>query len=173
MIAILLALACGSERVAVKQLRDAPELATQKATVTTIAALRALPAIAWHNQAPRTDPERQVVGVAAWMVGFKLEADSDWHVVIRDKDGHTMIVELPDPDCAVTASVRAAFTKAREQFLAVVGQTPTKSYRVLANPIPVAVAGPVFLDKLHHQTGVAKNGVEIHPVTFIARRRAK
>lgn len=171
MIALLLALACGSERLQVKTLRDAPALATQKATVGTVEQLVALPPIAWHNAAPRTALERQVVGVAAWIVGFKLETDSDWHVVIRDGAGRTMIVELPDPGCASSPALRQAFQRARAQFLAVVGATPGPSFRRLPQPIPVAVAGVVFLDKVHGQTGVAPNGVELHPVTWISRRK--
>ncbi len=171
--ALLLALACGSERRAVKTLGDAPDLASQRASVTTIAALRALPPIAWTNSAPRTAAERQVVGVAAWVVGFKLESDSDWHVVIRDGVGRSMISELPDPRCATSPAVRALFAKVRQQFIAAIGVLPKAKYRVLAQPIPVAIAGPVFLDRLHHQTGVANNGVEIHPVTWISRRGPK
>src|SRR5690349_13714675 len=118
MIAVLLAHACGSERLPVKTLRDAPELAKQKASVATIAQLRALPPIEWHNKAPRIDAERRIAGVSAWVVGYKLETDSDWHVVIRDAAGRTMIVEFPNPGCATSSPVADIFKKARAQFAA-------------------------------------------------------
>jgi len=39
--------------------------------------------------------------VDACVVGFKLENDSDFHVVLQGTSGETMIVEFPDPtNCA-------------------------------------------------------------------------
>jgi hypothetical protein len=38
------------------------------------------------------------------------------------------------------------------------------------SPIPVTVVGPLFLDKVHGQEGVARNGAEIHPVLRVKRR---
>jgi len=34
----------------------------------------------------------------------------------------------------------------------------------------VTVVGPLFLDKIHNQEGVARNGAEIHPVLRVKRR---
>jgi len=34
----------------------------------------------------------------------------------------------------------------------------------------VTVVGPLFLDKIHNQEGVAWNGAEIHPVLRVKRR---
>jgi hypothetical protein len=163
---------CGVERWNVKTLVDAPTLASKQAQVSTIAALGALPPVVpWQSVTPRTAAERQVVGVTAWIVGYKLEADSDWHVVIQDAAGQTMIVEFPDPACSPKA-VGPVFAKARAQFLALVPAAPTQTLHRLAQPVPVSVAGVVFLDKIHGQTGVAPNGVELHPVTWISKRRA-
>jgi hypothetical protein len=163
--------ACGVERWDEKTLVDAPELASKQAQVSTIAALRALPPVVpWHSATPRTAAERQVLAVTAWVVAYKLEADSDWHVVIQDAAGQTMIVEFPDPACSPKA-VGPVFAKARAQFLALVPAAPTPTLHRLAQPVPVSVAGVVFSDKIHGQTGVAPNGVELHPVTWISKRR--
>ena len=37
--------------------------------------------------------------VSATLTEFKLEADSDYHLVLSDGAGHTMISEIPDPAC--------------------------------------------------------------------------
>ncbi len=171
-LAILLALACGTERWDVKTLVDAPSLATQRATISSVAQLVGLPAPRYSNAGPRSAQESQVVGVTAWIVGYKLEADADWHVVIQDAAGQTMIVEFPDPACS-PEEVGPVFAKARAQFLALVPAVPTPRLRRLARPVPVSVAGVVFMDKIHGQTGVAPNGVELHPVTWISKRRAQ
>ena len=39
------------------------------------------------------------------MVGYKLEADQDFHVVIVGVSGKTMVVEVPDPDCLKNTQV--------------------------------------------------------------------
>src|SRR5438132_6096038 len=44
----------------------------------------------WPNRAPRTAIERHIAGVSAWVVGYKLETESDWHVVIHDAAGRTI-----------------------------------------------------------------------------------
>ena len=48
---------------------------------------------------------------------------------------------------------------------------PTFSFRQLQDPIPVTVVGPLFLDKVHGQVGVARNGAEINPVLRLKPRR--
>jgi hypothetical protein len=166
------ALACGTERWDVKTLADAPALAAQRATISSVAQLVRLPAPGYSNAAPRNAQESQVVGLAAWVMGYKLEADADWHVVIQDAAGLSMIVEFPDPACA-PEEVGPVFAKARAQFLALVPVAPTPTLLRLAQPVPVSVAGVVFMDKIHGQTGVAPNGVELHPVTWISKRRAR
>src|SRR6202048_2158959 len=99
-LAILLALACGTERWDVKTLGNAPALATQRAAISSIEQLVDLPPPRYSNAAPRSAQESRVVGLAAWIAGYKLEADADWHVVIQGAAGGTVIVEFPDPDCS-------------------------------------------------------------------------
>jgi hypothetical protein len=46
--------------------------------------------------------ERQAYKVHALFMGYKLEADKDFHVLIADvgDPSKTMIAEIPSPDCA-------------------------------------------------------------------------
>jgi len=60
--------------------------------------------------------------------------------------------------------------QARRAFVGLIPAPPTSSFRVLQEPVPVTVVGPLFLDKVHGQEGVAPNGAEIHPVLRVKRR---
>lgn len=133
--------------------------------VATIAEMTALPASKWGNAAPRTGEELKLYHVTGRLVGFKLEADQDFHVVLADEAGKTMIVEFADPACAKGSTAAALITAARAQFLKYAKAPTAKFVKVAAaKPLTCTAIGPLFFDKIHGQTGVAKNGVEIHPV---------
>lgn len=130
---------------------------------TTIAAMISLPAPA-HPTARIQPTETTEYQIKATMSGFKQEGDSDYHIVIAD-GRKTMIVEIPSPNCVGTLSpFRSKIVQARAEFDA----------RFTAGPqfqnvsIPVTVTGVGFFDFKHGQTGVAPNGVELHPVLDIA-----
>ncbi len=155
-----LLLTCGSERWAVKVLSDGfvPSTAPE---VSTIAELIKLPAPRWDPTLVRQDAERRTVALEASVVGYKLEADEDLHVVIADGLGRTMIVEFPSEACAPQLAAP------RRAFLALVRRPPAPAFLRLARPLPVHLVGVIFFDKLHGQTGVAPNGVELHPVVSV------
>jgi hypothetical protein len=95
---------------------------------------------------------------------YKLESDSDYHLVLQDAGGLTMIVEIPSPTCVGAGSpFLPGITNARNEFNAKF--TATTSFQT-AN-IPVKVTGVGMFDFLHGQTGVAPNGIELHPVLDI------
>ncbi len=157
---------CGTERWDVKTLTDIAaariNFTPTQATVEQLAVLRAPGAIALHT--PRFAAEQQTYTLSARLVGFKLEKDSDIHVVIAGSSGATMIVEIPDPGCTGTRK-HAEMAKARADFVTRFGQPTRKFTRVSGTS--VTVSGVLFFDLLHGQTGVANNGVEIHPVLAI------
>jgi hypothetical protein len=82
----------------------------------------------------------------------KNEADSDRHIVVSD-GSRTMVVEIPDPACVGNSPWKTLISNARQAFT---GQTGT-----------VTVRGVGFFDKIHGQTGIAPNGIELHPVLGI------
>ncbi len=130
-----------------------------------------IPAPPWRARAPRRPAERRVYAVDACVVGYKLENDSDFHVVLQGASGATMIVEFPDPaNCAPRLYAPGLLKQAREAFLRLIPDPPTASFLRLQEAIPVTVVGPLFLDKIHSQEGVAPNGAEIHPVLRVRRR---
>ncbi len=155
---------CGVERWSVKTGTDADagKINLQSTTPTTIASLAALPAPASLPSNNRIMPtETTVFQVRATLTEYKLEADSDYHLVLSDGSGHTMIAEIPDPACVGSSSpLLTSIEKARSEFDA--KYTPTGSFQT-AN-VAVTVTGVGFFDFLHGQTGVAPNGIELHAV---------
>ncbi|GAA1221097.1 hypothetical protein GCM10009665_09080 [Kitasatospora nipponensis] len=158
---------CGVERWSVKTGTDtdAALINLQSTTATTIPALTSLTAPGTLPANNRVQPtETTVFKLSATLDQYKLEADSDYHLVLDDKAGHTMIAEIPDPACVGAGSVLTSAIKgSRAEFDA--KYTPTGSFQT-AN-VPVTVTGVGFFDFLHGQTGVAPNGIELHAVLDI------
>jgi hypothetical protein len=158
---------CGVERWAVKTGTDSDvgKVSLQSTTSTTIAALDALPKPSTLPASTRIQPtETTVFRLQATLTQYKLESDSDYHLVMSDGSGHTLIAEIPDPACVgSTSPLASSIQKARAEFNA--KYTPTGSFQT-AN-VPVTVTGVGFFDFLHGQTGVAPNGIELHAVLDI------
>jgi hypothetical protein len=158
---------CGVERWSVKTGTDADKakITLQSTTDTTIAALRALAKPATLPANTRIQPtETTVYRLHATLTEYKLETDSDYHLVVADSSGHTMITEIPDPACVGSSSpLLTSIQKSRAEFGA--KYTPGSSFKT-AN-VPVTVTGVGFFDFLHGQTGVAPNGIELHAVLDI------
>jgi hypothetical protein len=158
---------CGVERWSVKTGTDADVglINLQSMTQTTIAALAALPAPSNLPANNRIQPtETTVFQLHDTLIEYKLESDSDYHLILSDGSGNTMIGEIPDPVCVGSSSpLLPGIQHARSQFDT--RYTPTGSFQT-AN-VPVAVTGVGFFDFLHGQTGVAPNGIELHAVLDI------
>jgi hypothetical protein len=158
---------CGVERWSVKTGTDADVglVNLNSSTNTTIAALRAPAApnpIPANNRVSPWETTQWVLN--ATLTLYKLESDSDYHLVLQDAGGLTMIVEIPSPTCVGAGSpFLPGITNARNEFNA--RFTATTSFQT-AN-IPVKVTGVGMFDFLHGQTGVAPNGIELHPVLDI------
>src|SRR5260221_2717633 len=72
-----------------------------------------------------------------------------------------MIVEIPSPSCVGASSpFTQAIAKVRATFDGKL--RATSSFQSVS--IPVKVTGVGFFDRIHGQTGVAPNGIELHPV---------
>ena len=138
--------ACGFERWTVKTLQDRPHLLPVRRTTVVALTNAPAPAVLPDSRLPF---ERRVFRVVAQVVLIRPEADSDLHLVLVDR-GRTMIAEAPDPACAPTAT-----PPRRRQMTAV---------RQAVRLCRAAVVGVAFFDSLHGQTGVAPNGIELHPI---------
>lgn len=164
-------LTCGVERWPVKTLSDLDvglvNFTPQDSTVDT---LRALPKPASLPADNRIAPtEETTFRLTAYALEMKLEDDHDIHLVIADlgNSADTMIVEFPDPACdgAAQSTHKAEMASARQQFIDLFGQ-PSASHFANINTI-ITLTGVGFFDFLHGQTGVAPNGIELHPALSI------
>jgi len=159
---------CGTARWDVKTLTDAAagtvDFTVRNATVEELTALPIPGPIQIHT--PRYPAESRTYRVAGRLVGFKLETDSDIHVVIAGTSGATMIVEIPDPSCIGTVK-HAEISQARADFIRAFGQPVGQFTRPVGAP-SLSVMGVLFFDIIHGQVGVATNGVELHPALAVS-----
>ena len=158
---------CGVERWSVKTGTDADigKVNLNSSSNTTIAAMRAPAApspIPANNRVAPLETTQWIIN--ATLTLYKLESDSDYHLVLQDANGLTMIGEIPSPTCVGAGSpFLSGITNSRNEFNA--RFTATTSFQT-AN-IPVKVTGVGMFDFLHGQTGVAPNGIELHPILDI------
>lgn len=159
--------ACGVERWSVKTGTDsdAGSINLGSTTYTTVSAMDALPkpsSLPANNRIAPT--ETTVYSIDALLTVYVREDDSDYHLVLTDTSGGTMITEIASPSCVGPGSpLVAGITNARAEFDA--RYSVTTSFKT-AN-IPVRVRGVGFFDFIHGQTGVAPNGIELHPLLDI------
>lgn len=185
------------ERWSVKTAADAgaQQLVGQAPTVTTIANLVTLPVPAVRPPDARTPgAEETVWQLDATLTGYKQEADGDYHLVITDDQGHTMIAEIPDPAqlapgsffAQQIAAARQAFdtqlgappapvmaapaTAAAAEVVGGVAAAAAALSTLVAASEPVTLQGLGFFDFAHGQDGVAPNAIELHPVISIVFR---
>jgi hypothetical protein len=164
---------------------DAGNLVGQTPVTTTVAAMRALAVPAVLPPDGRSQgTEETVWELSATLTGYKHESDGDYHLVIADDRGNTMIAEIPDPAALAPGSFFAAqITAARQAFDEQFGlheahppaAAPAAAEFSLAAMAPaltrvtesVTLQGLGFFDFAHGQDGVAPNAIELHPVISI------
>ena len=110
---------CGIERWPVKVGTDS-DIGLVNTVVplpVTIAYLHGLAAPRPLPQSSRIAPvETTTYSVTATLVEFKLEDDSDYHLVLADEAGRTIIAEIPSPACASGSALAAQISAARSAF---------------------------------------------------------
>lgn len=156
---------CGVERWPVKTGTDADVAKVKLSPApTTIAHMVSLQAPINPSNTNRVAPtEMTNFTINANLTGFKAEGDNDYHLVVSD-GARTMIVEIPNPGCVGSSSpFRSQISQARAKFDA--HYAPGPNFQTVS--VAVTVTGIGFFDRLHGQTGVAPNGIELHPVLNI------
>lgn len=168
------------ERWAVKTAADpdAQALTDQVPTDGTIQALTALPVPPVLPSDGRSEgAEKTLWSVEATLTAYRAEADGDYHMVIADEAGRTMIAEIPKPGDIVgrsnfadrIAGARRAFD---DHFQ--IGEDPLRptppgarvsAFHVVS--VRVTLVGLGFFDFGHGQRGVAPNAIELHPVVNV------
>ena len=137
---------CGVERWKVKTLQDRPHLLALK--TKTIAWLASQPKPKLTSA--RLPFEYHQYRVVAEVTKVLDEDDDDLHLVLYQGTDH-MIAEAPSAACNPGATPYR-----RNQM-----KTARAAVKVCAK---AEVIGVAFFDFFHHQTGVAPNEVELHPI---------
>ena len=161
--------ACGTERWSVKTAADDDRhrVSTTPRDVS-IRYLRARPTPSYRPQTSRVAPvELTTYRVHARLVEYVREDDGDYHLVLADRAGRTIIAEIPDPSCVAKispfkAAIRAARSRMDGRFSVTSDFKPAGSR--------VVVTGIGFFDYFHGQTGMAPDDLELHPVTALRFR---
>jgi hypothetical protein len=131
---------------------------------TTVAAINALPQPHPTPKTRSTDFSRRVWRVPAQITEFKIEGDSDIHLVLFG-DGGYLIAEMPAARCIPKkARDRKAIIAVRKKFETRCGQ-PTKQWQPLGAVLYISGVG--FFDIPHTQKPHAMNFAELHPVTAL------
>lgn len=168
---------CGVSRWAVKSLSD-----TTVDKIDFDKFTKKRKTVKWlvNSEPPAQKPQATRINGLEWfafkvhaiLVGYKKSSDDqDFHVVIKDlRTKDTMIVEFKDPKCSgvCSSSFLGQMRQAREDFMnspAVLERGKvTSTYKKLNKRVKVELVGIGFWDFIHGQIGVAKNGIELHPV---------
>ncbi len=158
---------CGVERWTVKTGTD-PDAWMVNLTSTNATTINSLRSISMPSLLPdnsRVQPTETTVFVLnATLTKFVRAYDSDYHMVLTDEQGRTMIAEIPAPSCVGAGSPFAAgIAHARAQFDAMF--TATTTFQTVN--VPVQVTGVGFFDHQEGQEGIAPNGIELHPIIDI------
>jgi hypothetical protein len=158
------AFGCGVERWAVKTLTDPGanqvDLTPQSTWIGDLVSI-APPLIPTDRVGPT---ETTTFKLSAALIYIKAESDSDLHLVIEDGQGNTMIAESPSPSCATGSLVLKQIESVRAAILA---RFPSIPSGAIPN-VGVTLTGVGFFDLLHGQTGVAPNGIELHPLLSVS-----
>jgi hypothetical protein len=160
------AAACAGERWPVKTMSDRrASMVRLSPRRKTVGGLRSLTKPR-HHTTRKKGVETHVYRVRARLIEFKQEGDFDIHLVISEPKhpNRTMIVELPDPSClgSTLASVGPLMAQANADVRTACGNPPRTGFRQLSGMATITGVG--FFDGVHGQPGVARNGIELHPV---------
>jgi hypothetical protein len=160
---------CAGYRWPVKVATDsnASSIALSPMTNTTVTYLAGIPKPNTNNTLPRLIPAeaRPYELVDAILTEYFKASDYDYHLVMQDAQGHTIISESPDPTCAKGSVLYNEIASVHQQIAAEfpgISTTPTKV------SMPVTVEGIPFFDYVpNYATGESANGIELHPILAI------
>jgi hypothetical protein len=160
-------ISCGVERQTVKTLTDdGASRVNFTPMASTVSDLRALEAPDVGRHVPRQPGEFSSYRIKVRLRSFKVEDDSDIHLVVADPtdSSKTMIVELPNASCTRRAepAARRKMAAARGALVRACGEPGRSKFQLLTGE--ATVTGVAFFDVIHGQRGVAPNGIELHPL---------
>jgi hypothetical protein len=168
-LSISTACACGTERWPVKvgEDRDVAKVAVEPkpANIAELVDISPPSNPSIRKNSRYSPVELTTYEISGTLTLIKHEADDDdYHLVITDNRGRTMIVEAALPDCAANSRFQHQIKDVRQILDSKFGPITTAKQTPNIN---VTVTGVGFFDRLHGQEGVAPNGIELHPIVEI------
>lgn len=160
---------CVGYRWSIKVLTDPREAEVNlaQAAATTIASLTAVPKPDTDNELARMTPGETTVFRLTNVTLLKVfkSTDSDYHLLLDDGAGHTMIAEAPDPACASGSPIHTTLASVRNaidaQFAGISSTTQTVNE-------PVTLQGVGFFDyDPNYAEDESADGAELHPILAI------
>ncbi len=153
---------CGEQRWPVKTLADRDaSLVDTIPTPTSVAELVAIPRPPNPlAQDGRTGPiELTTFLLRARLVRVPPQDDLDFHLVVRDldTDSLTLVTEVPDSTCVTDPRLGRKYNEVR------------RTLRSIPRDAVIEFTGVGFFDYEHGQSGMADNGIEIHPLLSLRR----
>jgi hypothetical protein len=179
---------CGKERGPVKNVYDpdnrllfkSGKLKMRKSTIQEMIDFPypfPNPAGTPHKYYTERVPPYETTGyvIEGTLIEYGLEGDEDYHLVIKDDSGNTLIAEIPNLACVARAPklIREYIKIAHDNFdrrFSVNGNLQPVRGRFKTANVKVRIAGIGMFDHLHgggesgEQRGAAPNGIELHPV---------
>lgn len=156
---------CGTQRWDVKTLQD-DEASEINFTPLKSSVHKQLKFIKpdYHDDNLRDATEKRVYQIDCILIKYKVEDDSDWHLVVQDLNSkEQMVIEIPDPECdEIKNNPRFnKLTLVRKRLVAQVGPVTTQFRKPPPNT-KLRITGVGFFDKPNHPIGF--KGRELHPV---------
>jgi len=164
------AVTCGAWRWPVKTLSDGRKRAVHYRPidrgVSFLREIRGPGGLSIDTPRISDSPEMRTYRVKVTLVKAIVEPDRDIHLVVA-APGHpfrTLIAEPPDVHCkgAAGSYKRSQITAARTALLKDCGSIGGSDWTKLNGSATLTGVG--FFDEMHGQTGIAPNGIELHPV---------
>jgi hypothetical protein len=158
--------AANSIKTTVEELANLPRPADMPLTESSVV----------YNEKRAKPVETSIYSVEAKLILIKHENSGDYHLVLQGTSGQTMIAVAPNPaDAFIGANNRwkKEITDVRQQldanFSPSSGTSTTLPLGTSIKPRLrfVRIAGVGFFNLVHGQTGVASNGLELHPLLSI------
>lgn len=162
---------CGVWRWPVKTGSDADRFQVDQTAITTsVASLRSLNP---PSSFPSSAQDHRIKSAEfhtwrlrrAYIVEATEESDSDLHLILRNRQGQTVIAEVPRAGCVSTRSLWRDRIKAARQAILSRYTITEGNWTHIGRYVKIKGLG--FFDEVHGQTGVAPNGIELHPVTRV------
>lgn len=159
---------CGGYRWPIKVATDPDASSIDMTPVqTAISQLASVAPPLITTTTPRVSPQEttvyQLTNVS--LTQIQKTVDSDYHLVLKDASGNTLISESPDPACAPQSTLASQISSVRST---IDNAIPNVSTTATSENQTISLQGVGFFDyDPNYAVGESANGIELHAITAI------